>query len=243
MVRASDILKRLVLTTIQAADLQRRRLTDLSAKDFPAKHSKIFINALLEFNNEILKIMRQKLVDFEQISDEDDFENLHDDIIQYVQLLWHLNYISHIVERSDREHVGESTVLLLSELTKKFSDSEFFVIPTYQYNYIYQNLQKFLLKISAMLPNTRGVFTKLPNKLAVLSFPDVYRDNLIANSELAHEIGHFIDDLDGVTSKIKKQTKIDQDKLKSHLNKELDTEKLGFLAIEKIKAKRIEQIE
>ena len=124
MVGTNDILKQLILSTIQAADLQRIRITDLNARDFPANHSKDFINALIEFNKEILKILREKLILFEQLSEKDDFENLHNYIIQYSYLLWKLNYITHIIERSDRTHVGESNTILLSEFTKGLNDYE-----------------------------------------------------------------------------------------------------------------------
>lgn len=242
MDRASNILKKLVLTAIQTADLQHRRLVELSAKDFPVEHSALFIDALIKFNKETMKILREKLTLFEQLSQKEDYDNLHNYVIQYLQLLWHLNYIAHIVERSDRTYVGESTVILLSEFTKNFKTSKFFVIPTYEYNYSYQPLKRFLLLVSRMLPDSREKLKELPDNLAVLSFPDIYKDNVIANSELAHEIGHFIDELGGVTTKILKKVKVDKTKLREEINKDLDTEKLPYLLVEKIKAERIKQI-
>ena len=52
MDEAAGLLKNLIQTSIQATDQQRRRLEELIAKDFPAKHAKQLLNAILEFNNE-----------------------------------------------------------------------------------------------------------------------------------------------------------------------------------------------
>jgi len=241
--KSTDLLKRLISTSIQACDLQRIRLENLEAKDFPAGHSKHFISALLGFNREILRILRDKSTQFSNLSSEDDFDTLRDDIIQFMMVIWHMNYITHIVERSAREHVSESTVLLLAELTRKFKDSKLFVIPTHEYNYIYENLYSFLAKISVMLPGTKNIIDDLPDKLAVLSFPDIYKDNLIANSELAHEVGHFIDDLVDITTKIYPKVVVDQTKLRERLEKGVTGEGFDYLAIEKIRAKRLELVQ
>lgn len=239
MVRETDLLKHLIHTAIQTADLQRVRLDDLFAKDFPYKQSKDFIEALKAFNNEILIILQNKETQFITLQTNADFDNFRSHIIQYTQLIWALNYITHIVERSTREHVSESTVLLLSHLTHKFNTAKFFVIPTFEYNYVYQNLREFSDTVTKMLPRTKNILDKLPDKLAVLSFPDIYKDNLIANSELAHEVGHFIDDIDQITKRIFSTIKPDPEKLYQYIKK--DTEGLDYLAIERIKAKTLKK--
>lgn len=249
MVGSYEILKRLVHSTIQVTNFQKSRLEELIAKEFPFKHSKSLIKTILEFDKEIIKQLQEKEKKFSSITKQEDFENLRDSILSYMTLIWELNYIVHVVERSAREHVIESTVLLLEDLTKTFKNAKFFLIPIFEHNYSYRDLKNYLTKVTEILPNTKHVLSSLPDNLSVLQFPDIYRDNLVANSLLGHEVGHFIDDVFGITEKITPKVVINKEKfdgLVQQVKKEIEIEMKGplpeFIKLEQVKANLLTQI-
>lgn len=100
-----------------------------------------------------------------------------------------------------------------------------------------------------MLPNTKHVLSSLPDHLSVLQFPDIYRDNLIANSLLGHEVGHFIDDVYGISEKLNPKAIIDKTKFEELLQKvkkDIEVEMKGplpeFLKLEQIRTNLLTQL-
>ena len=249
MAGSYEVLKQLIHSTIQVANFQKIRLEELLAKEFPFKHSKSLIKTLLEFDTEIIKQLQGKEKTFNSITKQDDFENLRDSILTFMGLIWELNYIVHVVERSAREHVIESTVLLLEDLTKTFKNAKFFLIPIFEHNYSYRDLKNYLTKITEILPNTKHVLSSLPDYLSVLQFPDIYRDNLVANSLLGHEVGHFIDDVFGITEKITPKALINKEKFENLLQqvkKDIESEMKGslpeFIKLEQVRVDLLTKI-
>lgn len=210
MAGSYKLVEDLIHATVQVANFQKNRLEELVTKDFPFAHSKLLINVLLEFDKEIIEILANKETEYTTLLSQEDYENLIDDLLSYMHLIWELNRIVHFVERSAREHVAESTVILLGYLTRQFGDSKFFLVPMFEHNYSYRNLRGFLEKVAEILPNTGKILSTLPQNFAVLSFPDIYRDNIVANSLLAHEVGHFINEVKQLTAKLSATVQIDE---------------------------------
>jgi len=139
--------------------------------------------------------------------------------------------------------------LLLEDLTRTFKNAKFFLTPIFEHNYSYRDLKNYLTKVTEILPNTKHVLSLLPDHLSVLQFPDIYRDNLVANSLLGHEVGHFIDDVYGITEKITPKALINKAKfedLLQRLKKDIEVEMRGplpeFIKLEQIRTDLLTRI-
>ena len=69
----------------------------------------------------------------------------------------------------------------------------FLLTPTDEHNFEYTDIIGSTLRsIIRIFPNSQMILDLLPENISVVSFPDIYRDNIVSNVLLAHEIGHFI---------------------------------------------------
>lgn len=254
MANAYAILNELIRSNAEVAAFQKDKLNELAAKDFPFSDSKKLIIALKEINEEILNTFDELRKEFQQLESSDDvtqYQELQNDLSGYSKLLWNVNQLVYFVEQSAREHVSQSTVFLISYLTKRYAKhSSFFLTPLSEHNFLYRNIGRYLKDLIVdSIPNAQNILSKLPQNFSVLSFPEIHRDNILANILLAHEVGHFIVNFEGLESKVNTKVSIDNKLFSDYLQRVGSTEvKLDdkqrtlseFFEMEKIHAQLLE---
>jgi hypothetical protein len=215
------ILNEFIRYNSEAASFQKEKIKELTVKDFPFSDSELFVNALRRINEEIIKkfdLLELNCQELHKRYDEDvlqDIDNtyneIHEDLLFDSQLMWSIGELTHYVEASGREHVSQSTVFLVSYLTKQYEQSSsFFLTPLNEHNFQYRNLARRLRKlIKDSIPSAETILHDLRQNFSILSFPGIYRDNIVANILLAHEVGHFIVDTNKLESQITPKVRID----------------------------------
>lgn len=262
MANSYAILNELIRSNSEVATFQKEKLGELTAKDFPFADSETLITALKQINEAILLVFEDLKIQYQELESEysdeksseaDPYEELLDDLLIYSKLLWNINQLVYFVEQSAREHVAQSTVFLISYLTKKYSsNSSFFLTPLFEHNFLYRNLGRHLRDLIVdSIPNADEILKGLPQNFSVLSFPEMHRDNILANILLAHEVGHFIVNVESLESKVTTHVKIDNKSFSEYVDnfgsqrielKEEQRKISDFLQMEKVKTQILEYI-
>ncbi len=194
MAKSYQVLETLINSLKQTVKLQALRFEELSSKDFPYNSSKEHIKIMREIYQESLSIIKKFEDDFKKATKEPEYIELEKDLKQMSQTLtWLGGNAINIISSSTRENVSQNTVFLVKYLTTPFTkDSRFILIPIDQHNYEITRWGYLLQSLIKLIEIEPSVLSYPPNSFSILSFPAVYKDNLVAHSLLGHEIGHFI---------------------------------------------------
>ena len=191
MATDNQALKILVKSSKQILLLQIERLEQLSAKDFPYSTSKEIIKLMHVIFDQILESIKYLENQVETAKKDEEIKDIKTDLRLFTKFVFSQNETLNMLESSTREKVSQNTVFLIKYLTKIFPDSKFLVTAIFEHNFGITYWGKELQKaIKNMDVNING-YPK-PESFFILSFPAVYKDNLVANSILGHELGHFI---------------------------------------------------
>ena len=92
---------------------------------------------------------------------------------------------------------------MIEDITEsRTKSSKFLLTPTYEYNYFYFDV---MTRIQMITERAYGRSTRpkgSPSSIAVLLYPDAYRENILANCLLGHEIGHFVVEQSGLVGRV-----------------------------------------
>jgi len=111
----------------------------------------------------------------------------------------------------------------------------FLLTPTDKHNFEYTDIIGSTLKhVVQVFPNVQKILDLLPENVAVLSFPDIYRDNIVANILLAHEVGHFIINVRNLIPSIFDEVDFDEQMFEDYVNTVATSEVEGTKGQKKI---------
>ncbi len=217
MEKSFTIIGELIRSNTEIARFQQDNIQDLLTKDYPYEDSKRLIDVLEQINKEIIKILEGLKTNFSTLEkqreggtppDTIQYERLSNKLLIYSKLIWELNTILHYVEQSVRENVSQSTVFLINHLAREYEKtSSFFLTATTEHNYLYRDIKNEVRElIQDSIPNTVEIIARLRENFSRISFPTIYRDNIVTNVLLAHEIGHFIVELNKLNKAFPKIT-------------------------------------
>ena len=191
MATNNQALKILVKSSKQLLLLQIERLEQLSAKDFPYSTSKEIIGLMHEIFKQILESIKNLEDQVETVKKSEEIKDIKTDLRLFTKFVFSQNETLNMLESSTREKVSQNTVFLIKYLTKKFLPSKFLITAVFEHNFGITYWGKELQKAIKDMDVNISSYPK-PESFFILSFPAVYRDNLVANSILGHELGHFI---------------------------------------------------
>ena len=212
MAKENLLLSNLIQTVKESAFYNTNRLQELRFREYAFTASKEFIEALLIVHKNILI----QLDSLEQgiSSIEGEFEDQIVSVQRYGQILGSLHTILQILEMGGREYVPQGAVVLIRCMMKFFdSKAKFLLIPNYEYNYAYVELIGPLrTTLRDALINPEGSLT-FADKFAIFWFPLAHRDNVLLNSLLAHEVGHFVNEEKQIVEKLINKVTIDPSRI------------------------------
>lgn len=195
MATNSQVLQNLIGSSKQILILQLGRLDDLSVKDFPQITSKQIIRLMHKIFTETLEMINTLEVELQAAKTKNDFKEIEKDLRLFTKFLFDQNEIIDMLESSTREKVSQNIVFLIKYFTEKFNDkftnAKFFITPTYQHNFLIINwgerLQKYIEDLDIDIEDLPP-----PKTYFILSFPAVFKENIVSNSILGHELGHYL---------------------------------------------------
>ncbi len=210
MAKPSLLILNLINTTKEQFFYHDIRVKQLQEKEFPFPACNKMLDLLSIIDDEILRELDN--LEKEQIEGEIKTGKIKQDIDKvkaYGNLVEILHYILTFFEIGNREYVPEGSVVLINNIVKKFDvNVEFILVPIYKYNYIYLDLMK-PIKKSLRLPTFDKIFEGFPAKYPVFGFPLIQKENTILNSMLAHEVGHYIDEVKNMSDRLMDKVSLD----------------------------------
>lgn len=225
-----QILETLINSTKQVFNLQITRLDDLISKDYPYNSSKQHIRLLHTIYSSTISIINELEERFRNASTDKDYQKIETELKEISQTFtWLGGIATKIILSSTRENVSQDTVPLIKYLTGPFKEKyNFILFPTDDHNYEITRWGDLLqLVINEYKIKIDSLKFRPPTSFSILSFPAIYKDNLIAHSLLGHEIGHFIiwrnnlaNEIDNVISLDKSIQKVIDSEIDSQITKQ-----------------------
>jgi len=219
MAQPSLLIQGLLNTIREEYFYHNRRVHQLKHRDYPCPWCITFLDKLSSIDESILRELDVLWKKIQQTQKDNTSISLVkedlDKIQRYGQLLGILHYVLTFFEMGSREYVPEGTVVSIRDIVREFDKSAAFVlVPIFEYNYIYLDLMNLLNRaLEYALPDMDTEFLGMPKKYAVFGFPLVMKRNVILNSILAHEMGHFIDEATGLSDKVLEKVVLEKKRL------------------------------
>jgi len=230
MAQPSLLIQNLINSTREQFFYHSRRVAELKQKEYPFDACEDMLNTLYKIDDEILKELDklEKELSKSDISKKAVLKQNLEKIRGYGQLVEILHYPLTFFEMGSREHIPEGNVVLIDNVVKKFDKNAVFVlVPIHYYNYTYLDLMKPLKKaLRHTLPNIDELLSDSPEKYAVFGFPLIQKENSILNSILAHEVGHFVDEMKKISDRLMGKVILDP-KLLDKIAKRLESSFVG----------------
>ncbi len=118
---------------------------------------------------------------------------------RFCELFNRLHWLLEILEMGGREYVPTFIAQLIEERTKLINPrADLIFLPDYQFNFFYKELitpLKATLKYT--LPDIESKFS-YADKMPIYWFPLAHRDNMLLNSLIGDEFGHFVNEEKGI---------------------------------------------
>lgn len=197
MAKANALLQILINTIKEAAFYNTNRLEEILVNDYPFPASREFIEALVRLHKELLE--RVDLLEKELLAD-GEFEAQIIRVQRYGQLFSELHMLLQILEMGGRQYVPQFVAALIGSILNSFNKgAKYIFLPGYEYNYAYlEIINPLKTALRDAISDTEKTFG-FTDKLAIFWFPLAHKDNMLLNSLLAHELGHFINDEKKIT--------------------------------------------
>lgn len=190
----------------------RTRLEELHLGDFPTSSSLLLADVLLTIVNclyeKLLAIQKQKT----QVQDATAAEDLYMELLILSGSCAQLTSYMEIISNARAEYNVWSISKSLEELGEQIAHhAKLIMHPQWGYNYSYKELLSKLRNLVSGISSDaeRVIFGGFAPYLVVLTFPTLEKDSSLRNVLLAHELGHFIDDIYKISEQVTKQPIID----------------------------------
>lgn len=217
MAEKSTLIQGFIHTIEETIFYHKERLSQLQFKDYPFEASKDFIGVMSRIHEELLKVLDS--LELEVLEKARKGETIPEEVLirtkRYGQLVGVLHSILQILEMGSREYISQGSVVLMESITKHFgSNSRFILLPLYEYNFTYQDLtQPLKMMLKDVLPDIEEITSPFAKKFAVIGFPLVQKENILLNSLIAHEVGHFVNEEKQIVEGLMNKVKIDVKKV------------------------------
>jgi len=232
MAGSSLLIRNLLDTVKEEYFYHSKRVDQLKLGDYPFPWSSTLLTKLSEIDDAILRELDKLDKELQQTKKDPQTialtkENL-DAIQRYGQLVGVLHYVLTFFEIGHRQYLPEGTAVPIKNAIRLFDKSAAFVlVPIFEYNYIYLDLMKLLkTALQYALPDIEKIFSDMPGRYAVFGFPLIQKQNIISNTMLAHEVGHFVDEVAGLSDKILKRVTLDKKRIERIVN-QLEKARVG----------------
>lgn len=198
-------------------------LKDLRLSDYPSTTPQLLCEILMKMTSRVFDQLRQVEAEVETAS-ENNLKLLTTQIHLLNDILNRIGKTAETVMRARTELNVTSLVRSLETIVEQISrESVLIVHPQWGTNYTYRELVGPLREVTEALASEaeRVIFRGYPQRFVVLTFPLVDKDLILHNAVLAHELGHFVDEVHAITEYVTKQAILDQELVEAIYSSEL----------------------
>lgn len=196
-----------------------QRVEQLKLEDYPFSCCSTLLSKLEEIDRFILQELdglEAELIALNKKQKTPSMKTTLEDIQRYGDLVSVLHHILTYFEVGHRQNLSEGMAVPIKNVLNRFDKkSDFVLVPIFEFNYMYVDLMQLLrTALGNVIPNkVELLLSDMPSKYATFGFPIINKKNIIANTILAHEVGHFADDVACLSTKVLKKITLDKRKI------------------------------
>lgn len=234
MAQPPILISSLLQSTKEAVYYHRSKVDQLKHRDYPFSCCGKLLQKLFSIDEAILTELDKIDLELPKARNaEQEITFLTETINKlqrYGQLLGVLHALLVYFELGSRDFIQEGTSVPIENLMSEFGDkAAFIVVPIFDYNYMYWDILKPLkksLKNALSSTEIEKIFSDMPNKYAVFGLPLSTKNNIVLNALLAHEFGHFLDEVNGLSLQVLKKVELNENKIDA-LTKKMEKTRMG----------------
>lgn len=174
-----------------------QRLNNLSLENFPTPSGEKLVSLFIRGAQRFANLLERNAVDrLDEIKDTESIEGVVRRIGDSAAILYsYLEYIEAFRFEKTRSEVILPFELLMKEHFDESKNDIFVFYPQWEFNFSYLNLKGQLRKILFITTKQDDdeFFKEMTGRIAIISFPALERDNILALVVLAHELAHYFD--------------------------------------------------
>ncbi|MBA7495125.1 hypothetical protein ES702_05704 [subsurface metagenome] len=193
--------QRLINHTLERSWQFQERLEELKSVPYLSKAPPRF----LELVGGLLLSIRETLIDYNRIFSETTENEVHEALFHRIQslssVLAEFYFLLSSVEFSRTIRNPASISLPMESLANQVApDSLVIIYPSYVCNYSYFNVVEHLRDRRYSQFFSPQLLDKYPKYFAVITFPDILKNNILSHANIGHELGHLFIDYKDITS-------------------------------------------
>lgn len=173
------------------------RLNNLSLEKSPTESGETLVDLFLKGAKRLFKLLEKNSKDWlDGTRDRESLEAVVRQIGNSTSILYSfLEYIEAFCFEKTRAEIILPFELLMKEHFPESKDDIFIFYPQWEFNFSYRNLKSELKKRLFLITKEEvdEFFKDIPGRIAIISFPALERDNILALVVLAHELAHYFD--------------------------------------------------
>jgi hypothetical protein len=222
MAISSNLLQNVLETIEDSGNFNLIRFRELRYRDFPFKASNDFIESMIEIHVQLLKNLNE--LEKQPCNTDEDLNQKWIKARRYTELFNRLHCLLNILEMGGREYVPSFIAQVIEEKVKTINPkANLIFLPDYEYNFFYAEL---------IAPLRETLYDALPSvddhlsfarKVPIFWFPLAFKDNIMVNSLLGHEFGHFVNEEKGIVPLLMSNIDIQPREIAEIVNEKLRT--------------------
>lgn len=173
------------------------RLNNLPLEKSPTESGKILVDLFLKGAKRLFELLKKNSKYWlDGARDRESLKAVVRQIGNSTAILYSfLEYIEAFCFEKTRAEIILPFELLMKEHFPESKDDIFIFYPQWEFNFSYRNLKSELRKRLFLITKEEGdeFFKDIPGRIAIISFPALERDNILAFVVLAHELAHYFD--------------------------------------------------
>jgi dCTP deaminase len=174
------------------------RLNNLPMEEFPTESGEKLVSLFIKGAKRLRKRLERHAGDWlDGTRDRESIQGAVRRIGNSAAILYsYLEYIEAFVFEKTRSEVIVPFELLMKDQFPQSKDDVFIFYPQWEFNFTYLNLKEELTEILFLFTpeDEQEFFTGVGARIAIISFPALERDNILALIVLAHELAHYFDE-------------------------------------------------
>ncbi len=201
MAKTDCVLQILIHTVKEAGYYNINRFEEIRFKDYPFPASTEFIKAMIKIHKELLS--KFDLLEQVIFTTKNEFKEQIIEVQRFGQMFSELHSLLQILEMGGRQYVPEFFAHLIGNMLNTHNPkAKFIFLPDYEYNYAYLEI---ITPLKVALRDAVSDIEKsleFAKKLTIFWFPLAHKDNMLLNSLLGHELGHFVNEERQIVDKL-----------------------------------------
>lgn len=187
----------------------RKSLEELRIGDFPSQTPLRLTDILLNIVNSLYEKLGEEYQKRDVLDTKEELMDLNTRLLILNNTAAKVTRYIEVISGARTERNSWSIVSSFESLINQIArQSQLIIHPKWEYNYSFRELMMPLEELASAIGEeaARNIFSGFNPHLVVLTYPTIERRTVLHNAVLAHELGHFIDEVYEISNYVKRQS-------------------------------------